>query len=394
MPSVLPLLDREADAVDGADVAFAREEVRPEVVDLEQRQSGLPCVRGSSASRRPSATKFAQRISDAIADARDDDDRSGATGRRRGRPAPSSPTTRRGGLIPRPMNERNASPRITPGSSRKTETIRMPSVFGSRWRNEDAVPARADRLGGADVVVLLQGDHLTAHDAGGREPAGDRERDHHRPEVHGADDRQRDDREGQVRQAVERVEEAHHPVVELPADEAGDRAVDDADREDRDRGARSRSRSRRGRRAPCATNRSRPNWSVPNGCAHARRQVRPARSRRRSGRTARRSGREMQYRTMSHEARPLRRARRCSRDVAAPGVAPEARLPDRRRRRAPRGPLDASSRRSSRSRCGLTADQAARLPRARVEEAVEDVDDEVRDDDERASRTVSPIITE
>ena len=102
---------------------------------------------------------------------------------------------------------------------------------------EDPVPARADRLRRAHVVVLLQRDHLAADDARGREPARDRERDHHRPHVRAADDRERDDRERQVRQAVERVEEAHHPVVEPAADEARDRAVDDADEEDRERRA-------------------------------------------------------------------------------------------------------------------------------------------------------------
>ena len=37
MPSVAPRLDREADAVDRAHDAFAGEEVRLKVVDLEQR---------------------------------------------------------------------------------------------------------------------------------------------------------------------------------------------------------------------------------------------------------------------------------------------------------------------------------------------------------------------
>ncbi len=139
--------------------------------------------------------------------------------------------------MPRPMKERNASPRMTAGSSRKIAMIRMPSVFGSRWRSEDPVPARAHRLRRAHVVVLLQRQHLAADDARGGEPAGDRERDHHRPEIRVADDRERDDREGQVGQAVERVEETHQAVVEPAADEARDRSVDDADRQDRERGA-------------------------------------------------------------------------------------------------------------------------------------------------------------
>ena len=37
-----------------------------------------------------------------------------------------------GGLIPSPRKDRNASPSTTPGSSRKTKTMMIPSVFGSR----------------------------------------------------------------------------------------------------------------------------------------------------------------------------------------------------------------------------------------------------------------------
>ena len=67
MPSVRPLLDGEADAVDRVHVAAARLEVRAEVVDFENRHYAAPSVRGSSASRRPSAMKNALRMSHAIA---------------------------------------------------------------------------------------------------------------------------------------------------------------------------------------------------------------------------------------------------------------------------------------------------------------------------------------
>ena len=59
-------VDGEGDAVHGTDDALAGEEVRLEPVDPRSATLGLP-VRGSSASRSPSAMKFAQRISDAIA---------------------------------------------------------------------------------------------------------------------------------------------------------------------------------------------------------------------------------------------------------------------------------------------------------------------------------------
>src|SRR5919108_3723557 len=100
---------------------------------------------------------------------------------------------------------------------------------------EDPVPPRADGARRTDVVVLLQRDDLAADDPRGGEPARDRERDHHRPEVVLADDRQDDDRKRQVRQPVERVEEAHLHVVDQPTREAGDRSVDDADEEDCER---------------------------------------------------------------------------------------------------------------------------------------------------------------
>ena len=68
MPSVLPFSTGKRDAVHRLDDALAGEEVRLQVVDLEQRHGGLGFPRaGSRASRRPSAMKFAQRTSVAIA---------------------------------------------------------------------------------------------------------------------------------------------------------------------------------------------------------------------------------------------------------------------------------------------------------------------------------------
>ena len=66
-PERLALLDREADPVDGTDDALAGEEVRAEIVDFEQGHCYLSFVRGSSASRSPSAMKLAQMTSVAIA---------------------------------------------------------------------------------------------------------------------------------------------------------------------------------------------------------------------------------------------------------------------------------------------------------------------------------------
>src|SRR3712207_7607742 len=57
------------------------------------------------------------------------------------------------------------------------------TLFRSQVPPEHPEPPRADRVRGAHVVVLLQRDDLTAHDPGRGEPARDREREHHRPEV-------------------------------------------------------------------------------------------------------------------------------------------------------------------------------------------------------------------
>ena len=67
------------------------------------------------------------------------------------------------------------------------------------------------------------------------EPGGDGQGDDHRPEIDRSEDRERDDGERQVGQAVQRVEEPHHAVVDPAAEEARDRAVDDPDAHDGDR---------------------------------------------------------------------------------------------------------------------------------------------------------------
>ena len=95
IPSVFPF-STEADPVDGADDAVAGEEVRAEIVDVEQGHVYDSFVLGSRASRRPSAMKLAQTTSVAIAT-----DGTmiaiGCAGRSSGPPAPSSPRRRPAG---------------------------------------------------------------------------------------------------------------------------------------------------------------------------------------------------------------------------------------------------------------------------------------------------------
>ena len=211
--------------------------------------------------------------------------------------------------------------------------ISTPSVFGNRCRSEDPVPARPDRLRRAHVVVLLQRQHLAAHDPRSREPARDRERDHHRPLVRGADDRQRDDRERQVREPVERVEEAHQAVVEAAADEAGDRPVDDADREDRERRAEGDQD-----RDPAAEGGAHEEVAAELVGAEEVREARVlVRDREVDGvRVVARDDRDDQAVEDDQDEDPGGDERAAVAPVAAPGVLPEVRLPDRRAARAER----------------------------------------------------------
>ena len=60
MASVSPASTWKRDAVDGAVDAVGRAEMRLQVLDLEQRHAlqSLLAMRGSSASRRPSPSRF------------------------------------------------------------------------------------------------------------------------------------------------------------------------------------------------------------------------------------------------------------------------------------------------------------------------------------------------
>ena len=134
------------------------------------------------------------------------------------------------------MNDRNASPRITPGQLEEDGDHEHAEGVRQQVPQQDARAARSDRVRGTHVVVLLQRDDLPADDTGRREPRGDRQRDHHRPEARAAEDCEHDDRERQVREPVERVEETHQDVVHHPAEKTGEGAVGDADREDHEGG--------------------------------------------------------------------------------------------------------------------------------------------------------------
>ena len=231
----LALLEVEAHAVDRVHDALAGEEVRLEIADGEERvRHQVSRVLGSSASRRPSATKFAHRIERRDRDRGDDDEQREDAVRLVALLRHRAP-----GGVRRSDAEAEEREECFPEDDARQLQEHRDDEHPERVRQEvsqqNPMPARAHDSRSAHVVVLLQRDDLAADDAGRGEPGRDRERDDQRPEPAAAEDRERDDRERQVRETVEGVEEAHHAVVDLAADEPRDRSVGDADDEDHDR---------------------------------------------------------------------------------------------------------------------------------------------------------------
>ena len=82
----------------------------------------------------------------------------------------SEPQEAFGGLMPRPRNDRNASPSTTFGKLEEHEDDHHAERVRQQVPEEDPVPARTDRVRGSHVVVLLERDDLASHHAGRREP--------------------------------------------------------------------------------------------------------------------------------------------------------------------------------------------------------------------------------
>jgi hypothetical protein len=97
--------------------------------------------------------------------------------------------------------------------------------------------AVAERAGGLDELHLLHRHDLAADDAGHRQPLDGADGDEEQDDVP-AEEHHEQDHENRERQRVDDVHHAHHDGVGLAAEEAGDRAVDDADGQRDERGAR------------------------------------------------------------------------------------------------------------------------------------------------------------
>ncbi len=118
---------------------------------------------------------------------------------------------------------------------------------GNEMAEDDAPAAGADGAGGFNKLFVLQRDNLAADDAGHGEPvncADDKEEngdaidaDGFEPGFHGffAENGDEKNYDEDKRDGIEDIDEAHHDVVDVAAEIAGDGAVGDAD-DERDEG--------------------------------------------------------------------------------------------------------------------------------------------------------------
>ena len=193
----------------------------------------------------------------------------------------------------------------------------------------------AERAGRLDERLVLEREHLPAHDARHGQPLHRAQRDEQHEQALGEEHQQQDDEED-VRQRVEHVDDAHHELVDLAADVARDRAVADADEDRHQRADRARPAARCGRRRCVRASMSRPSRSVPSGCAHDG----PVDAEGEVGARSGRAGPGSTARRRAHAARCASQRRSPAGDRHA--VAPEARTRQaspRDDRRAARGAL-------------------------------------------------------
>ncbi len=92
------------------------------------------------------------------------------------------------------------------------------------WRLRMPRVADAQRLGRRDVLLPLDRQRLPAHDARHVEPFDGADGEEHQDEIAAEEHDQQDDEEDE-RQRIEDVDDAHHHVVDAPAEIAGGRAV-------------------------------------------------------------------------------------------------------------------------------------------------------------------------
>ena len=248
--------DLEAHAVDDARGALRGLEDRPEILHVEQRfhtslerAAPLPAHRhaiclGSNASFRASPRRLNPITVTAIAIPGKVESHQAL--RSASRPSKTIwPQLGVGGGTPSPRKLREASARMIPPIRSVAATMMTVSVFGMRCLQMTPLPPRAERLGGLHVIEVPEREHLRAHEARGRHPAGRPEENDDEP------DRSREERDAgeeqkEPRYREQRVDDPHENRVDGAAEiarrRADERAEDDRDRDreepDRERDAR------------------------------------------------------------------------------------------------------------------------------------------------------------
>ena len=166
-----------------------------------------------------------------------------------------------GGGTPRPMKLSDASVRIAEAIQSELMTTTSEIMLGRICTPMMRTRPEAERAAGLDEVALLQRNGRRTRDAGERRDLGDRDGDDQVLQAR-AQHRRDHQAEQQRREGQHDVEQAHHDLVEQPADIAGDDADGRADRPSRSGWRRSRrparcarrrsgARARRGRSCRC-----------------------------------------------------------------------------------------------------------------------------------------------
>ncbi len=96
------------------------------------------------------------------------------------------------------------------------------------WRTRMPRLATPKRFGRLDIFLALDRQGLAAHDARHVEPQDRAHRQEHQHEIPAEENHQHDDEEDEG-QRIEDIDDAHHHLVGLAAEEARSRAIENAD---------------------------------------------------------------------------------------------------------------------------------------------------------------------
>ena len=144
---------------------------------------------------------------------------------------------------------------INAGDRQRSDDDDRAKRVGQEVLEHNAAVFRANTAGGFDEIVILQGQHLPAHDARLTNPVHDRQGDKQQEQPveqvadKGIAQRHHDhDKEQQVWEGIDHIGQAHQQVIPTPAVIASQQANRGADQQDdhgRDQSQRSSKRARR-----------------------------------------------------------------------------------------------------------------------------------------------------